>query len=72
MGTHASFVCYNDKEQFEWNRLYNNASSMVFVEIWWNLHMYTPIDLELVCFVLLYHEQRMVKQEHYQLPAIAL
>ena len=34
---------------------------------------YPPLDPELVCFVLmLHHEQRMVKQEHQQLSAIAL
>ena len=31
-GTHAGFVCCDD-EQLQRNRLYNDASSMVFVEI---------------------------------------
>ena len=32
-GTHAGFVCCDDEEQLQRNRLYNDASSMVFVEI---------------------------------------
>ena len=40
----------------------NNASNSWNVKV--GLFTYPPIDLELVCFVLLlHHEQRMVKQE---------
>ena len=58
----------------------SSSSGIGYISItrqWWNvkegLFTYPPIDFELVCFVLLlHHEQRMVKQEHQQLSAIAL
>ena len=62
-GAYATFVCCNEEQKSSGIGYDNNASNS------WNvvagLFTYPPMDLELVCFVLLlHHEQHMVKQEH--------